>query len=55
MLLSISMRRIESPRESIFFVTFGTCEKIEVKKGHLVKKWEFGQAKKKFNISNFQN
>ena len=29
-----------------FFLTFGTCEKIEVKRGHLVKKREFGQTKK---------
>ena len=46
MLFSISMRKIELPLESIFFVTFGTCEKIKVKRGHLVKKWELGQKKK---------
>ena len=34
-----------------FFVTFRTCEKIEVKRGHLVKKWEFSQKKKKSCIS----
>ena len=45
MLFSISMRKTKSPCESIFFVTFRTCEKIEVKRGHLVKKWEFGQKK----------
>ena len=38
MLFSISMRKTESPCEKKFFVTFGTCEKIEVKRGHLVKK-----------------
>ena len=46
MQFSISMRKTESPLEKNFFVTFGTCEKIEVKRGHLVKKWEFGQTKK---------
>ena len=46
MLFSISMRKTESPCEKKIFVTFGTCEKIEVKRGHLVKKWEFGQKKK---------
>ena len=45
MLFLISMRKMESPFESIFFVNFGTCEKIEVKRGHLVKKWEFSQMK----------
>ena len=45
MLFSISMRKTESPCEKNFFVTFRTCEKIEVKRGHLVKKWEFGQKK----------
>ena len=45
-LFSISMRKTELPCESIFLITFGTCEKIEVKRGHLVKKWEFGQTKK---------
>ena len=38
MLFSISTRKTESPRKKKFFVTFGTCEKIEVKRGHLVKK-----------------
>ena len=46
MMNSISMRKTESLCEKKFFVTFGTCEKIEVKRGHLVKKWEFGQMKK---------
>ena len=46
MLFSISRRKTKSPCEKKFFVTFGTCEKIEVKRGHLVKKWEFGQKKK---------
>ena len=46
MLFSISMKKTKSPREENFFVTFGSCEKIEVKRGHLVKKWEFGQMKK---------
>ena len=46
MLFSITMRKMELPHESIFFVSFGSCEKIEVKRGHLVKKWEFGQTKK---------
>ena len=50
MLFSISMRKTESPHEK-FFVTFGTCEKIEVKRGHLVKKWEFGQTKKIYYIN----
>ena len=54
MLFSISMRKMELPLESIFFVTFGTCEKIEVKRGHLVKKWDLGQTKKKIIISIFK-
>ena len=45
-LFSISIRKTGSPSESIFFVTFGSCEKIEVKRGNLVKKWEFGEMKK---------
>ena len=48
MLFSIYMIKTESSSEKKIFVTFGTCEKIEVKRGHLVKKWEFGQTKKKF-------
>ena len=55
MLFSVSMRTTETPHEMKYFVTFGTCKKIEVKRGHLVKKWEFGQTKKKFIISIFQN
>ena len=58
MLFSISMRKTESFCESIFFVTFGSCEKIEVKRGHLVKKWELGQTKKislyQFEIQGFE-
>ena len=38
MLFSISMKKMELPLERSFFVTFGSCEKIEVKRGHLVKK-----------------
>ena len=38
MLFSISMRKTESPCGKKFFVTFGTSEKIEVKRGHFVKK-----------------
>ena len=45
-LFSISMRKTELPCESIFLITFGPCEKIEVKRGHLVKKWEFDETKK---------
>ena len=29
-----------------FFISFRTCKKIEVKRGHLVKKWEYGQTEK---------
>ena len=52
MLFLISMRKTESPCEKKFFVTFRTCEKIEVKRGHLVKKWEFGQTKE-ISLYNF--
>ena len=38
--------KLNHPVKKIFFVTFRTCEKMEVKRGHLVKKWEFGQTKK---------
>ena len=51
MLFSISMRKTESSHEKKIFVTFGTSEKIEVKRGHFVKKWEFGQKKKKQYIN----
>ena len=51
MLILISMRKTESPCERKKFVTFGTSEKMEVKRGHFVKKWEFGQRKK--NIYQF--
>ena len=51
MLFSISIKKTESPHEKKIFVTFGTCEKIEVKRGQLVKEWEFDQKK---NILMYQ-
>ena len=54
MLFPISMRKTKSPREKNFFVTFRTSEKIEVKRGHFFKKWEFGQTKKKLIYQFFK-
>ena len=42
------------PLKEFFFVTSRTCEKIEVKRGHLVKKWEFDQTKKNFIYQFFK-
>ena len=36
---------------NILFISFGTCKKIEVKRGYVVKKWEFVQRKKKYYIN----
>ena len=35
------------PHENILKKSVGPREKIEVKGGHLVKKWDFGQTEKK--------